>query len=170
MGFVCILLGAHLVRQYRALAPHSYSHAQPPASRRVSQAGKESRRASDELAQFDPSLHLETLNGLDSRPLPREGRNPFAFVEPPPPPAAKQAALAPAPAPPAPPPVPLKPMGYNELPGGKKEAIVTYNDDVQVVHEGDVVASRFKIVRITPTELVVEDGETHQTLEMPFPQ
>ena len=75
----------------------------------------------------------------------------------------------PAPAPP-PPPLPLKAVGYNELPGGNKEAIVTYNEDVQMVHEGDVIASRFKILKINPTMLTVEDDHTHETLQLPFPQ
>ena len=61
-------------------------------------------------------------------------------------------------------------MGYNELPGGKKEAMVTYNDDLVVVHEGDMIGTKFKVVTINPTMVVVEDGETHKTIELPFPQ
>ena len=61
-------------------------------------------------------------------------------------------------------------MGYNELPGGKKEAMLTYNDDLVVVHEGDTVGTKFKVVKIDPNQIVVEDGDTHQTLELPFPQ
>jgi ribosomal protein L24 len=61
-------------------------------------------------------------------------------------------------------------MGYNELPGGKKEAMVTYNDDLVVVHEGDLIGTKFKVVKIDPAKVVVEDGDTHQTLELAFPQ
>jgi hypothetical protein len=61
-------------------------------------------------------------------------------------------------------------VGYNELPGGKKEAMVTFNDDLEVVHEGDMIGTRFKIVKITPNMVVVEDDTTHQSLELPFPQ
>ncbi|HMD84006.1 MAG TPA: hypothetical protein VKO18_04815, partial [Terriglobia bacterium] len=78
-------------------------------------------------------------------------------------------------APPAPPPAPpLKAVGYNELPGGQKEAMVTFTegehkDDMVVVHEGDLIGTRFKVTKIDSTMVVVEDGETHQNLELPFP-
>ena len=61
-------------------------------------------------------------------------------------------------------------MGYNELPGGKKEAIVTLNDDVQMVHEGEMIGTRFKVISIDPAKLVVEDGDTKKNVELPFPQ
>ena len=48
--------------------------------------------------------------------------------------------------------------------------MVTFNDDLQVVHEGDVIGAKFKVVAIDPGKIVVEDGDTHQTLELPFPQ
>jgi ribosomal protein L24 len=64
----------------------------------------------------------------------------------------------------------LKAVGYNELPGGKKEAMVTYNDDLVVVHEGDLIGAKFKVVKIDPSMVVVEDGETHKDLQLPFPQ
>jgi hypothetical protein len=64
----------------------------------------------------------------------------------------------------------LKAVGYNELPGGKKEAMVTFNDDLVVVHEGDIVGSKFKVVKINPSMVVVEDGDTHENIELPFPQ
>jgi ribosomal protein L24 len=56
------------------------------------------------------------------------------------------------------------------LPGGKKEAMVTFNDDLVVVHEGDIVGSKFKVVKINPSMVVVEDGDTHENIELPFPQ
>jgi ribosomal protein L24 len=48
--------------------------------------------------------------------------------------------------------------------------MVTYNDDLVVVHEGDSIGTKYKVVTINPAMVVVEDGETHQTLELPFPQ
>jgi ribosomal protein L24 len=64
----------------------------------------------------------------------------------------------------------LKAAGYNELPGGQKEAMVTFNDDLVVVHEGDVIGSKYKVVKISPAMVVVEDGDTQKTIELPFPQ
>ena len=170
LGVVSLLLVARLVGQYRGMQPGN-SRANPsPASVSPTRAGKASSHATDDLAQYDPTVHFDALKALDSRPLPDEDRNPFDFVGGAPPPDVKKDVPVP-PAPPAPPPPPpLKAMGYNELPGGKKEAMVTYNDDLVVVHEGDLIGTKFKVVKIDPTKVVVEDGDTHQTLELAFPQ
>jgi hypothetical protein len=169
LGLVCVLLGAHLVARYRSMRPgKSPVHAALPSGPRTEE-GKDSSRTTNDLTQYDPAVHFDALKALDSRPLPDEDRNPFDFVGGAPPPQQTPPVPPPAAAPPAPPPLPLKAMGYNELPGGKKEAIVTYNDDVQMVHEGDVIGSRFKVLKISPAVLLVEDGNTHQTLELPFP-
>jgi Tfp pilus assembly protein PilP len=61
-------------------------------------------------------------------------------------------------------------MGYNEAPGGQKEAFVSYEDQAIVVHEGDVVGSKYKVLKITSTAITVEDATSHQTTDLPFPQ
>jgi hypothetical protein len=61
-------------------------------------------------------------------------------------------------------------VGYNELPGGGKEAMVTFNDDLQVVHEGDTVGDKFKVLTISPSMVVVENGDTHEKIELPIAQ
>jgi hypothetical protein len=141
-----------------------------PASAPSPHAAKGSSHATDDLAQYDPTVHFAALKALDSRPLPDEDRNPFEFVGEAAPPPPKQPAPPPPAPPPPPPPLPLKAMGYNELPGGKKEAMVTYNDDLEMVHEGDMIGTRFKVVKINPTSIVVDDGDTHKTIDLPFPQ
>ena len=171
LGVVSLLLVANLVAQYRGMQPGHSKVARPVGSR--IRMGKLPAHLTDDLAKYDPAVHFGALKTLDSRPLPDEDRNPFEFVgvaapviQP-----GVTAAAAPAPAPPPPPPPPpLKAVGYNELPGGKKEAMMTFNDDLSVVHEGDVVGTKFKVVKITPTMVTVEDGDTHQTLDLPFPQ
>jgi hypothetical protein len=171
LGVVCLMLVLNLVAQYRAIQPGgSHLHSVPAGGPSV-RVEKGSTHAAEDLARYDPNVHFEALKKLDSRPLPDEDRNPFAFVGgiAPPPPPVSHGPVATA-APPPPPPPPLKAMGYNELPGGKKEAMVTFNDDMVVVHEGEPIGTKYKVVKIDPTMIVVEDGETHQTLELPFPQ
>jgi len=181
LGLVSVLLLANIVGQVRG----NHARASQPrlatqSSARV-RAGKGLSRSSDDLARYDPAVHLEELKELDARPLPDLERNIFDFVESAPSPAAptKQvasqtatpvAAAAPSPQPPPPPPVLLKPVGYNEMPGGVKEAFASYEDQVLVVHEGDVVASKYKILKITPSAITVEDDSSHQTVELPIPQ
>jgi len=175
LGVVSLLLVANLVGQYRGLQPGN-SRANPsPASGSPRRAGKGSSHATDDLAQYDPSIHFDTLKKLDSRPLPAEDRDPFGALAAAPPPVSAEA-TPPANAPPPPPPAPqLAAVGYNELPGGAKEAMISFlqgdrKDEIVTVHEGDAVSgTKFKITKITSTMVVVEDGETNKTLELPFP-
>lgn len=178
LGVVSALLVANLVTEYRGMQPGNakvqHVRATTPVARTAAVGAKGSSHPADDLAKYDPTVHFAALKAQDSRPLPDEDRNPFQFVgevapvaqraAPPPP------NVTPPPPPAPPPPPPLKAMGYNELPGGKKEAMVTYNDDLQVVHEGDVIGTRFKVVTISPATVVVEDEKDHKTIELPFPQ
>ena len=142
--------------------------ATPPNTKATS--GKQ--KATDDLSRYDPMVKLDLLKEFEDRPLPELDRNPFEFVQ-----APSKASLArtattgaAAPQPPAPPPVSLKPMGYTEGKGGVKEAMVSDEDQVFVVHEGDSVGTRYKIIKITPTMVTVEDATLHQTVDLPFPQ
>lgn len=169
LGAVALLLLTNLVKQYRAMQPRPPRTHSGAASGPAAGAGKNSSHITDDLVRYDPSIHFEALKKLDSRPLPDEDRNPFEFVGQAAPPPPQPVALAPKLPPPPPPPPPLKAVGYNELPGGKKEAMVTYNDDIVVVHEGDLVGAKFKVVKIDPNMVVVEDGETQKSIQLPFP-
>ena len=79
------------------------------------------------------------------------------------------AAAAPA-APAPPPPPPLKAMGYMEMPGGVREAYLSYEDQVYSVHEGDTIANKFKVLQVTPTQVEVEDASSKEKLKLPITQ
>jgi len=168
---LALILVWNLVRQYRGT--HSQSGGKLVAAVVVSHGreGKPASHAADDLVQYDPAVHFDALKSLDSRPLPDEDRNPFQFVGGVAAPVVAQAAgPAPQVAPAPPPPPPLKAVGYNELPGGGKEAMVTFNDDLQVVHEGDTVGEKFKVLTISPSMVVVENGDTHEKIDLPIAQ
>ena len=178
LGILSLLLLVNLVMRLRA--PNAHSHA---AIRAAAQAAttRAAAQSADDLARYDPILHEDVLKALNARPLPGTERDLFDFAGGAPAPAravAQQqqaAAAAPAPAaPPPPPPMLLKPEGYNEMPGGEKQAFVSYgsppNDQTTVVREGDVVMARYKILKITPGMITVEDSTTHQTADLPIPQ
>jgi Tfp pilus assembly protein PilP len=130
--------------------------------------------APDELSRYNSEVKLDLLNQLEDRPLPELARDPFEFVGSAPAKATPVGTPAPAPAaaaePPPPPPVSLKPMGYSEGKGGVKEAMVSDEDQVFVVHEGDSVGTRYKVIKITATTITVEDATIHQTVDLPIPQ
>jgi hypothetical protein len=176
LGAVSLVLLANLALQYnrrrvggsgpRARTALRAKASAPPGAK----AAAEKQKTSDELSRYDPLVELDLLKEFQDRPLPELARNPFEFV------AARAlaspvqtAAAAPAPAPPPPPPVTLKPMGYSEGKGGVKEAMVSDEDQVFVVHEGESVGTRYKVIRITPTVITIEDATIHQTVDLPFP-
>jgi hypothetical protein len=187
LGAVSLVLLVHLVLNFNRLGA---GNARPrttavPGSKATARAKTRTSRIAtattgkpklpEELARYDPNLQLDLLKEIEDRPLPELERNPFEFPKPPvkalPNQAPGQVAGAPPQAaPPPPPPVTLKPMGYSEGAGGIKEAMVSDEDQVFVVHEGDSVGTRYKIVKITPTVITVTDASTHQTVDLPIPQ
>ena len=145
------------------------SHAKAGAPARAKAAGKQ--KLTDELSRYNSLVKLDLLKEFEGRPLPELKRNPFEFVTVPTQVSRVQTAgEAPGPAPPpAPPPVTLKVMGYSEGVGGVKEAMVSDEDQVFVVHAGDSVGGRYKVIKITPTAVTVEDATLHQTVDLPVP-
>ena len=152
----------------RAGAGRSHAKAGAPAGAKAT-AGKQ--KLTDELSRYNSVVKLDLLKEFEERPLPELKRNPFEFVTVPTPASPVQTAgQAPAPAPPPPPPVTLKVMGYSEGVGGVQEAMVSDEDQVFVVHAGDSVGGRYKVIKITPTAVTIEDATGHQTVDLPVPQ
>jgi hypothetical protein len=174
LGAVSLILVSNLVLQFdgvRAGNPHPAPATNVPA--RQGRLEGSAPRVPDELARYDPSVRLDWLKEFAGRPLPELARNPFEFetqpTAPAPPTGAPTAAPA-APPPAAPPPPPLKPMGYSEKAGGVREAYVADEEQVYVVHEGDPVGKKYKVIKIAPNMVTVEDDTSHQTFELPIPQ
>jgi hypothetical protein len=176
LGAVSLVLLVNLVLQYNRgrmgekrpvvrTAPRAKASTLPGAK---ATGGKQ--RIPDELSRYDPLVKLERLKEFEDRPLPEMRRNPFEFVGRPTPvlPVRTQAG-GPALAQPPPPAVTLKAMGYSEGKGGVKEAMVSDEDQVFVVHEGDSVGTRYKVIKITPMVITVEDATLHQTVDLPVP-
>jgi hypothetical protein len=188
LGVVALALLVNLVLQIgrgRAGEPHSRATARPRAGATTLPSAKPTAGkpgVSDELSRFNSTLELGLLKQLEVRPLPQLNRDPFEFIGAPAKAAPAMPAQAPmAPQPPPPPPITLKPMGYSEGKGGVKEAMVqlcaspncdpaSLDDQVFVVHEGDSVGTRYKVIKITSTVITVEDASIHQTVDLPIPQ
>lgn len=172
LGVVCLLLVLNLALRngVKAGASRAALSSRPAPAATRSQPLPD--RVADELARYDPGVHLDLLKELQSRPLPKLARNPFEFeakAAPPTPLASSAGPAAPAP-PPTPAPPPLKAMGYTEKAGGVHEAIVTDDQEIYIVHEGDTFAQHFRVLKISPSAVEVDDETTHQTLRLPVPQ
>lgn len=146
---------------------------------------------SRDLTKFDPTLRIDLLEKVAAVTVSRVERSLFEFSTPPPKPAADQPKLPEpkivvarrfigppeAPPPPAPPPKP-KPPAINlkfygsSLPvaGGVKRVFCLEGDEIFTPAEGDVLKKRYRIVRITPTSVVVEDLDFKHQQTLPIEQ
>lgn len=169
LGVVALVLLLNLVLPsgVRVGASRSPTPAANPARPGRSQAPA-SKRGFDDLVRYDPTVHLEALKEIRERPLPGLDRNPFEF----PPQRAPEpeiipdgpAAVAAAPQAPR---VPLKALGFTQKAGGVREAIVTDDEQIFIVHEGETFARKFKVLRISPAAVELEDETTHQSIRLP---
>ena len=144
-----------------------------------------SKRPEDriDLSKVDPTLRLDLLAKLQVEPSPT-ARNLFQFG-----PAPAAAALKgpepnvlprPIPVKPAagtpvslaatpPPSIPLKYYGFTSAPGNSpKTAFFLDGDEILVGKEGDLLKRRYRVVRINPNTVVMEDTQSNreQTLHM----
>jgi hypothetical protein len=61
------------------------------------------------------------------------------------------------PAVPALPPIPLKFFGFSNQPGEPRKVFLSKGEDVWIAGEGEIVDRRYKIVRISPTSVDIQD-------------
>lgn len=138
---------------------------------------------------IDPTLRLDVLAKLQSVTVAGPHRSLFDFSQAPPPKPDASKAIAdkkPVPNPlvpvkppteqakadppkPSAPPIPLKFFGYVSPQGNPaKRAFFLEGEEIHVVHEGDLVKKRYKIVRIGVNSVVVEDTQfgAQQTLPL----
>lgn len=192
LAVICaILVWKNLIQPGRENAGSSIpsaSAAAPPAevprqNPTTITAGKDSsrREARDkavderELAALDPTLRLDLLEKTAKITYQGDSRNIFQFYNPPPKPLTNSIVAPPQPQPPqppmAPPPpsIPLKFYGMSSHPGTpEKRAFLTDGEEIYIVQEGEIVAKRYKIVRIGISSLEWEDMQTHQHGQLPL--
>ena len=131
--------------------------------------GPRSTSAKKERApqSLDPTLHLTQLASTEQIKYEGSGRNIFvaqaADVVIPTPITAgtakgsNDAKIFQPPAVAAPPPIPLKFFGFASHPGEPKKIFLSKGDDVFIAGEGEIVDRRYKVVRISPTSVEIQD-------------
>ena len=144
-----------------------------PVPPNLVRAGRGQHKDGMASVNSDPTLRVQSLKEVAPTPLPDISRDPFDFGVPPPTPAqqAAQAARAAAiNAAPPPPSIPFQAIGYSERTGSGPEAFLADSDQVYIVHDGEVISNRYKVVRITPAMVEVKDGASGETAQLPIPQ
>jgi hypothetical protein len=138
--------------------------AAPVLTRSASHAGtKPGKKPKTE--SLDPTLRLDLLASSEQTLYEGNGRNIFvsqAEVTIPAPVApgvleAQRAAEYHTPTPAPPPPIPLKFYGFASQPGEAKKVFLSQGEELWVAGEGEIVNRRYKIVRITPTYVEMQD-------------
>ena len=81
--------------------------------------------------------------------------------------AEKQAAQA-SQQPPPPPPINLKFFGFASKPGEGKKIFLSEGEDVFIAAEGDVVNRHYKVLRISPTSVEIEDVLNNNRQSIPL--
>jgi len=122
---------------------------------------------------LDPELKLQLLESSEGTKYEGSGRNIFVpALEPIPQAVAKGLTKPgpppPPPGPPPPPPIPLKFFGFASHTGEPKRIFLAQGDDVFIAEEGQIVDRRYKVLRINPTSVEIEDvlNNNHQTIPL----
>lgn len=131
-----------------------------------STSGKKARPAQD----LDPTLHLQQLVSAEQVKYEGSGRNIFISQPDPviPTPLApgvtgpgkrgdNKDAVIQIPQPAPPPPIPLKCFGFANRPGEPKKVFLIKGEDTFIAGEGEIVDRRYKVVRISPTSVEIQD-------------
>ncbi|HVP51697.1 MAG TPA: hypothetical protein VMT05_06295 [Terriglobales bacterium] len=156
--------------------------AAPPSPRSTALPAPVSRRPARGPAiaavsnSLDPELRLKLLESSEGTKYEGTGRNIFVPAleaipnpiapgmpgkkEPPPPP----------PGPPPPPPINLKFFGFASHAGEPKRIFLAQGEDVFIGAEGDIVDRRYRIVRINPTSVEIEDVLNNNRQTIPLTQ
>lgn len=178
MVLAAILIGQFLFTSGGA-RPATASRSSGSEESTVSSHGKtrSGKKSSTMARSLDPELRFDWLKISEDTKYEGNGRNIFKAQEIViPTPIAKatktptpQAAAAPA-GPPPPPPITLKFFGFANRPGESKKVFLEQGEDIFVASEGDIVDRRYKVLRIAPTFVEVEDVLNNNRQSIPLTQ
>jgi hypothetical protein len=146
--------GGGLLATWLAVTPQGSVPAGAPTNA-VQRQGMTAQQPDDDLTTLTDRLR-ERANapGLSGSP-----RNPFRFNSPRPSDASGTKMAEPAveePLPAAPPPPPLKLSGVSHQ-GGQRTAIISIENQIYFVKDGDSVAGRYKVVTVDPEAVLLRD-------------
>jgi hypothetical protein len=170
LGVVAIIAVAYeLIPVFMGTStPGSNAQAAAPVTtaRATARPGPKSRKK-PRVENLDPTLRLDLLASSEQTLYEGRGRNIFISqaeeVVIPKPSAAGATDVKPVdpgyqrPTIPPPPPIPLKFYGFASSPGEPKKIFLKQGEDVFVAGEGEIVNRRYKVIRITPTSVEIQD-------------
>jgi len=122
------------------------------------------------LAQsLDPTLRQDVLKSSEDVTYKGSGRDIFQNQpEPPPVAVIKPVINTGPPPPPPPPPIPLKFYGFSGNKSGPKQVFLSKGEDIFIAKEGQIIDRRYRIVKIGPNSVEVEDVLTNNRQTLPL--
>ena len=170
LGVIAVLAFGYFVMPFftGSSAPSSSAEAAAPmvAPRAISRGlAKPSKKPRAE--SLDPTLRLDLLAASEKTLYEGKGRNIFMSqaedvvipkpIAPGTPDAQTQDPAYKLPPPPQAPPIPLKFYGFASSPGEPKKIFLKLGEDVFVAGEGEIVDRRYKVIRISPNSVEMQD-------------
>jgi hypothetical protein len=158
--FIPTVAGSPPSPQVRAAIPAPVRKPQTVRTSK-SKAGQKKAAAPGEPS-LDPMLRFDWLKASEDTKYSGSGRNIFRAEDIViPKPIVKHVAQVVTPQlpppPPPPPPINLKFFGFASKPGEPKRIFLSQGEDIFIAGEGEVVDRRYKVLRITPTSVEIED-------------
>jgi hypothetical protein len=136
------------------------------------------KKAQSATLNLDPRLRLDLLKSSEDISYAGTGRNIFLSYEdaPIPKPVAdprldkgrSASQNQPPPGPPPPPPITLRFFGFANKPGQPRKVFLAKGQDVFIAGEGDIVDRRYKVLRIGPTSIELQDVLNNNRQSIPI--
>ena len=149
----------------------------PPTARKTGPRTKTApKKKAAAPSSLDPELRYDWLRASEDTKYEGKGRNIFSAQAPIPEPVdngatdKKDIEEAGPPQPPPPPPINLKFFGFASKPGEAKKVFLSQGEDVFIASEGDTVNRRYKVVRISPMSVEIEDQMNNNHQNIPLTQ
>jgi len=161
-----------------APAPAAVRVTTGPSAPRVRGVKKKVVAAASEPS-LDPTLRFDWLRGTEEVKYSGSGRNIFRAMADPIPQPKHPAVITPQPivpqpppGPPPPPPIPLVFFGFASKPGEPKRIFLSQGDggDVFIAGEGEIVNRRYKVLKISPSSVEIEDVLNNNRQVIPLKQ
>jgi hypothetical protein len=177
VGVIAVLLAGRAFWPSAPEAAPASAKAPPAGSTRVSVRRTASGRAAKAAEpRLDPTLQLDLLRQSEGTQYAGIGRNIFVVGSQPienprkngtTDKQVKQYTLPPIP---PPPPINLKFFGFASKPGEPKKVFLSQGEDIFIAGEGDIVDRRYRILRISPASVDVEDVLNNNRQSIPLTQ
>ncbi len=177
LGAVALIQVVRMAWPNESSAPQSAAASTASSSSSASGPATGSKAGTRLLASaqssLDPTLRLQLLRSVESISYNGTGRNIFVEQQEVEIPKVKTPPVDPNPGPPQPPPPPqitLKFFGFANRTGEAKKVFLSEGEDVFIAGEGDIVNRRYKVVRISPNAVEIEDVLFNHSQSIPLTQ